>query len=64
MHFTDFPIDSGNPRNSEGSFLTMGNKDDFLFAYPAFSGEKVREFTKANINSKSQAMGNRFLPLP
>jgi len=51
MDFTDFPIGSGNPRNSEGSFLTLDKRNEILFAYSAFSGERARDFTKADIKT-------------
>lgn len=47
--FVDFPIGNGNPRNSEGSFLPIEGKDEILFAYTSFIGEKARDFTKADI---------------
>ena len=47
--FVDFPVGNGNPRNSEGSFLSLDGKDEILFAYTSFIGEKARDFTKADI---------------
>lgn len=51
MTYTDLPIGNGNPRNSEGSFLSLDAKDEILFAYTAFSGQKARDFTNADIKT-------------
>lgn len=48
MRCFDFPIGNGNPRNSEGSFIQL-RKNEVLFAYTAFEGERARDFTRANI---------------
>lgn len=51
MEYTDLPIRDGNPRNSEGSFLKIDGTDEILFAYTAFSGQKARDFTSADIRT-------------
>ena len=45
----DFVPASGNPRNSEGSFLPVSSSR-IMFAYTSFSGEAARDYTPANIN--------------
>lgn len=45
----DFVPQSGNPRNSEGSFLPVSGSR-LLFAYTSFSGEAARDYTPANIS--------------
>ena len=44
----DFVPESGNPRNSEGSFLPVSDSR-LMFAYTSFSGEAARDYTPANI---------------
>lgn len=44
----DFPPRAGHPRSSEGAFITLKN-GDILFCYTAFSGERARDFTAADI---------------
>lgn len=40
---------AGNPRNSEGAFIENG-PNELLFLYSAFSGEKARDYTHADIH--------------
>lgn len=63
-HFMDFPIGNGNPRNSEGSFLSVDGKDEILFAYTSFVGEKARDFTKADIKITRSHDGGRTWDTP
>ena len=62
--FMDFPIGNGNPRNSEGSFLSVDGKDEILFAYTSFVGEKARDFTKADIKITRSHDGGRTWDTP
>lgn len=56
MSYFDFPVGNGNPRNSEGSFLRL-DSGEILFAYTAFTGEKARDYTKADIKLPRSADG-------
>ena len=49
MPHIDLSIGHGNPRNSEGAFLKLG-ENEIVFAYTAFQGEHARDYTSANIN--------------
>ena len=59
MKIMDFPIGNGNPRNSEGAFLSLDDSGTILFAYTSFIGERARDFTKADIKTVRSHDGGR-----
>lgn len=52
------PSGPGNPRNSEGSFVTLAN-GDILFAYSRYNGESWSDHAKADIAAHYSSDGGR-----
>jgi len=56
------PAIQGNPRNSEGSFVTLAN-GDILFAYSRYTGESWQDHASADIAARvSTDDGNTWSP--
>ena len=49
MTIYDFPPGDGNPRNSEGAFLAL-NEREILFVYSAFKGKTAMDHTAADLH--------------